>query len=94
VFRLVVQFERAPDPERYRQHLDDFVSKVSCKAFRQGPAIGSPFGEPVFKHYAEFEWADKEAFESATRSAEFNETGRDAMEMGIPFTATFVELTE
>ena len=34
----------------------------------------------------------RDAFKAATRSDEFMVTGKDAMEMGIPFTVTFVEL--
>ena len=37
-------------------------------AFRHGKAFGSPFGEPAFAYYAEFEWADMDAFKSAARS--------------------------
>jgi hypothetical protein len=32
--------------------------------------------------------------QSTARSEEFAASGKDAMEMGIPFTATFVELSE
>ena len=92
--RMAVLFERDVDPDRYRQHLDEFVSKVECKAFRQGKAFGSPFDKPAFAHYAEFEWDDMESFKAATGSAEFAATGKDAMEMGIPFTVTFAELSE
>ena len=90
--RAVILFERAPDPERYRQHNDEFSSKVECTAFRHGSTIGSPFGEPRFQHYAEFEWDDREAFKRAANSPEFAAAGEDAMAMGIPFTVHFVEV--
>ena len=92
MIRASVLFDQEPEPERYKRHLDDFVSTVPCDAFRQGRAFGSPFGEPAFKHYAEFEWTDRESFEAATQSQEFLATGKDAMDMGIPFTVIFVEL--
>lgn len=88
--RAIVQFEAEPDPERYQQHVDEFGSKVPCSAFRHGRVIGSPFGEPKFRHYAEFEWADMESFKAAANSEEFAASGRDAMAMGIPFTVHFV----
>ena len=92
--RATVLYEREPDPERYAQHNEDFSSKVKSDAFRHGKAFGSPFGDPPFAYYAEFEWADMDAFQAAARSDEFAAAGKDAMEMGIPFTVTFVELAE
>ena len=92
--RMAVLYEREVDPERYQRHLDEFVAKVECRAFRHGKAFGSPFDAPAFAYYAEFEWDDMDAFKSTARSEEFAASGKDAMEMGIPFTATFVELSE
>lgn len=92
--RAIVLFEEAPDPDRYRQHVDDFGSKVPCSALRQGRIFGSPFGEPKFRHYAEFEWPDMESFKAATSSSEFAASGQDAMAMGIPFTVHFAEIAE
>ena len=40
-----------------------------------GRSFGSPFGEPRFQHYAEFEWEDMEAFKAAA-SSEFAAAGR------------------
>lgn len=90
--RAVVLYEREPEAERYAQHNDNFSSKVECDAFRHGKAFGSPFGEPPFGYYAEFEWADMDGFKAAVRSDEFAAAGKDAMEMGIPLTVTFVEI--
>ena len=92
MIRAVIQYESEPDPERYRHHLDEFTYKVACNVFRHGPATGSPFGQPAFAYYAEFEWDDQDGFQAALRSDEFAAAGKDAMEMGIPFTVTFVEL--
>lgn len=93
MIRAVIQFEREPDPERYVQHNANFSSKVECDAFRHGKVFGSPFGDPPFAYYAEFEWADRDSFNAAVRSDEFAAAGKDAMEMGIPFTVAFVELS-
>ena len=49
-------------------------------------------GEPKFGYYAEWELPDRESFKTATRSEEFMATGKDAMEMGIPFTVQFAEV--
>jgi uncharacterized protein (TIGR02118 family) len=90
--RAVILYEREPDPERYARHVEEFATKVGCRAFRHGKAFGSAFGEPPFAYYAEFEWDDKDAFKTAARSEEFAASGKDAMEMGIPFTVTFVDV--
>ncbi len=90
--RAVIQYEREPDAERYARHVDDFGAKVECRAFRHGKAFGAPVGQPAFAYYAEFEWDDMDSFTAAARSDEFAASGKDAMEMGIPFTVTFSEI--
>jgi hypothetical protein len=92
--RAVVQYEREPEPERYARHVEQFVGPVECRSFRHGKAFGSPFGEAPYAYYAEFEWADTDACKAAVRSDAFAASGKDAMEMGIPFTIAFVELSE
>ena len=88
----IVKYERPPDAARYQQHVDDYVLKVPGAKFRHGRVFGSPFGEPTFKYYAEFEWEDKDAFKSAVNSEAFAASGKDAMAMGIPFTVNFVSV--
>ena len=90
--RAVILYEREPDPERYAGHVDEFAKQVDCKAFRHGRAFGAPFGEPAFAYFAEFEWDDMDAFKSGARSEAFAASGKDAMEMGIPFTVTFTDI--
>ena len=91
--RAIVLYEAEPDPERYARHLEEFTTPVECSAFRHGKVFGSPFGEPAARYYAEFEWEDMDAFKAAVRSDAFAASGKDAMEMGIPFTVTFAELS-
>jgi hypothetical protein len=91
--RAVIQYESVPEPERYAQHVTEFAGRVECDAFRHGKAFGAPFGEPSFAYYAEFEWADMDAFKAGARSEEFAASGKDAMEMGIPFTVTFADIS-
>ncbi|HWN21146.1 MAG TPA: hypothetical protein VNP93_04190 [Gaiellaceae bacterium] len=90
--RAVILYEREPDPERYARHVEEFAAKVECDAFRHGRSFGAPFGEPAYAYYAEFEWADKDAFKSSARTEEFAASGKDASQMGVPFTVTFTEV--
>jgi len=90
--RAVILYEREPDPERYARHVEEFAAKVECDAFRHGRSFGAPLGEPAYAYYAEFEWADKDAFKSVVRTEEFAASGKDAMDMGVPFTVTFTEV--
>jgi hypothetical protein len=90
VIRAIVQYESEPDQERYQHHLEEFTAPVECAAFRHGKVLGVPFGEPAYRYYAEFEWADKESFDAAVKSEAFAAAGKDAMAMGIPFTVHFV----
>ena len=92
--RAVIQYEREPEPERYARHLEEFTRPVQCDVFRHGRVFGSPFGDPPFAYYAEFEWADMDGFKAGVRSDEFAAAGKDAMEMGIPFTVAFAEIAE
>lgn len=92
MIRVIVQYESEPDPERYRQHVEEFVRPVECTAFRHGRVFGSPFGEPEYRYYAEFEWPDMESFQAAARSEAFAASGKDALAMGIPSTVHFVEI--
>ena len=91
--RAFVLYEgQEPEAERYEQHNRDFSNKVPGATFRHGGVFGAAVGEPKYKYYAEFEWADMDAFKAATRSEEFAAAGTDATEMGIPFNVYFVEL--
>ncbi len=92
MIRAIVQYESEPDPERYQQHIAEFVTPIECSAFRHGKAFGSPFGEPKYRYHAEFEWDDMDSFKAAVGSEAFAASGKDAMAMGIPFTVTFASL--
>ena len=67
MIRAIIQYESEPDPERYQQHLEEFTRPVECAAFRHGKVFGSPFGEPAYRYYAEFEWDDMDSFKSRGR---------------------------
>jgi hypothetical protein len=90
--RVFMLYEQEPDAERFEQHAE-LCRKVPGGTFRHGRIFGAPVGEPRFKHYAEWEFADMDAFESAARTPEFMTTGKDALAMGVPFHVHFAEVS-
>jgi hypothetical protein len=89
--RAFVLYEEEPDPARYEQHAD-ICRKVPGGTFRHGPIFGAPLGEPLYRYYAEWEFPDSDSFKAAARTEEFIATGKDAMEMGVPFHVQFAEV--
>jgi hypothetical protein len=92
MFRVVVLYDEEPDADAYAEHAE-VCNRVANAVFRHGKVFGSPMGEPAHRYYAEWEFADRSAFDSATRSEEFMATGKDARDRGLPRpTVEFLEL--
>ncbi len=91
MIRVLVLMDEEPDLEQYAQHAE-LCRKVPGGAFRHGKVFGSPRGEPQHPYYAEWEFADRTAFDTAVRSDEFMATGKDAHALGLRATIEFVEL--
>jgi hypothetical protein len=56
--------------------------------------FGAATGDQKYAYYAEFEFPDREAFNAATASPEFAAAGKDAMELGRPFTVHFANVVD
>ena len=89
--RVFVLYEQEPDAARYEQHAE-LCRQVPGGTFRHGRVFGAPMGEPRYPYYAEWEFADRDAFGAAARTDEFMATGKDAMEMGGRFQVLFADL--
>lgn len=89
--RAIVLWERAPDDDWYARHAE-LAATVPGSTFRHGRIFGSPAGEPDAERYAEFEFADREAFKRGMASAEMRSTVEDAQSTGIPFKVYFAEV--
>ena len=81
--RVVVLYDEEPDGTAYAEHAE-LCRQVPGGTFRHGKVFGSPMGEPAHRYYAEWEFADQQAFEGGTRSDEFMATGKDAYKRGFP----------
>jgi hypothetical protein len=93
MYRVVVLYEEAPDSAAYAEHVE-VCKAVPNGVFRYGRVTGAPMGEPTHAFYAEWEFADKAAFDAAVRGDEFMATGKDAYKRGFPQPAVeFVELS-
>ena len=93
MIKVFVVYEQEPDPARFEQHAE-LCRRVEGATFRHGRVFGAPVGEPSFRYYAEWDFPDMDAFKAAARTPEFAATGRDAMEMGLPFHVHFADVSE
>jgi len=92
MYRVAVLYEQEPDADAFAEHAE-LCAQVPNGVFRHGKVTGSPMGEPAHAYYAEWEFADEQAFQSAIRSDEFIATGKDAYKRGFPQpTVEFLEL--
>ena len=83
MYRVIVLYEQEPDADAYAEHVE-VCKKVPNSVFRHGKVTGAPMGEPAHAYFAEWEFADKDAFKGGTRSDEFMATGKDAYKRGFP----------
>ena len=92
MYRVAVLYENEPDAGAYAEHAE-LCAQVPNSVFRHGKVTGAPMGEAQHAYYAEWEFADENAFKTATRSDEFMATGKDAYKRGFPQpTVEFVSL--
>ena len=92
MYRVIVLYEEEPDAAAYAQHVE-LCKQVPGSAFRHGKVTGAPMGDATHAYYAEWEFADQDAFKTATVSDEFMATGKDAYKRGFPQpTVEFVTL--
>jgi Domain of unknown function (DUF1330) len=87
--RAFVLYEGDVDSERYQRHIEETVRPIPA-TFRHGKVFGTAGGEPQFRYYAEFEFADVNSFRQVSASPEFAAAAKDAAEMGI--SVHFVEI--
>jgi hypothetical protein len=94
MYRVTVLYESEPDPQEYAAHAE-MCRSVPNSIFRHGKVTGSPMGAASHAYYAEWEFADKDAFDAAVRSEEFMATGKDAYKRGLPQpNVQFVEMAD
>jgi hypothetical protein len=92
VVRVLVLYDEEPDATAYVEHAE-LCRQVPGGTFRHGKIFGAPMGEPAHRYYAEWEFADRDAFKAAASSEEFMATGKDAYKRGFPQpTVEFVSL--
>jgi hypothetical protein len=93
MYRVIVLYEQEPDADQYAAHVE-VAKRVPNAVFRHGRVFGSPMGAPKYGYYAEFEFADREAFDAGVAGEEFAASGRDVQERGLEFpTLLFAEVS-
>jgi hypothetical protein len=93
VIRAFVLYDDEPDAGRYASHVELCKAVPGAEAFRHGRVFAAPRGEPAYRYYAEWEFADMDAFKAAARTPEFMVTGKDAMEMGGKMQVLFADVS-
>ena len=61
MYRVIVLYEQEPDAEEYTAHAE-VCEAVPGGAFRHGRITGAPMGEAPHAYFAEWEFADKDAY--------------------------------
>jgi hypothetical protein len=87
--KVVVLYAEAPEPEPYAGHAE-LCRRVEGATFRHGSIFGAPT-KSAYRYYAEWEFADRAAFDRAAASREFAATGNDALELGVRFEVLFAD---
>jgi hypothetical protein len=90
MIRVFVVYEQEPDPDRYQDHAA-LCEKVPGGTFRHGKVTRTLFGDEL-AYYAEWEFADRDAFKAAAQTPEFAATGKDAAELGVPHSVYVADL--
>jgi hypothetical protein len=88
--RVFVLYEQEPAPDRYREHVELCRREVPEATIRHGRILGSPQGEPEFRHYLEFELADRDAWKRSQDG--LVRTAEDAQGLDAPFKVFFAEV--
>jgi hypothetical protein len=94
VIRVLVLYEEEPDAGAYEAHAE-VCRRVPGGTFRHGKVFGGPGGHDTqHRYYAEWEFPDRETFDSAVQTDEFMQSGRDARDRGLPRpTVEFLDLS-
>ena len=90
MIRVFVLYQQEPDPDRYAEHVELCRREVPEATIRHGRILGSPQGEPEFRQYFEFEFADRDAWKRSQDG--LMKTAEDAQGLGVPFKAFFAEV--
>lgn len=88
--RVFVLYEQAPEAERYAEHAELSRREVPEATIRYGRILGSPQGEPEYRYYFEFEFADRDAWKRSQDG--LVASAEDAQQLGVPFKAFFAEV--
>ena len=83
MYRVIVLYDQEPDADGYAEHVE-LCRQVPGSVFRHGKVTGAPMGDAQHAYYAEWEFADENAFRTGTGSDEFMASGKDAYKRGFP----------
>jgi hypothetical protein len=88
--RVFVLYEQEPEAERYAEHVELARREVPEATTRHGRILGSPQGEPEYRYYFEFEFADRDTWKRSQDG--LVASAEDAQKLGVPFKVFFAEV--
>ena len=68
---------------RYAEHVE-LCRQVPNAVFRHGKVTGAPMGEPKHAYYAEWEFADEDAFKSGDAERRVHGDGQGRVQARLP----------
>lgn len=90
MIRVFVLYGEEPEAGRYAEHVELSRREVPEASIRHGRILGSASGEAGYRHYFEFEFADRDAWKRSREGLE--RSAADAETLGIPFEVYFAEV--
>ena len=90
MLRVVVLYEQVPDPDRYAEQVELNRRETPEATIRHGRILGSPTGEPEYRYYFEYEFADSDAWKRSQQG--LLNAAEDAQSLGTPFKVFFAEV--
>ena len=90
MIRVFALYPEEPEPARYAEHVALAERETPEATIRHGRIIGSPAGEPRYRYYFEYEFADREAWKRSQDA--LMKAAEDAQAIGNPFEVFCAEL--
>src|SRR5207248_4491896 len=87
---VAVLYQQRPGPAGSAEHVELTRRETAEATIRHGRILGSRPGEPEYRYYFEYEFADRDAWKRSQQG--LLNGAEDAQSLGIPFKVLFAEI--